>query len=354
MQTVPLGQPNKSMNTTKPTEPAPDRHEASRPSLAQMLIEDAHFAGDLEECDNRKLLWLAMQTKSWKDAPILGKDAAILAEIESRLYPEYDGDKVKATEWGWDVCGGEVRYALDHAQEQPAPEPQRAVEGSAREWLHRDNRTWPHPDHAQHIIFEGGDSIVIAPEDYQSLLDDAEELADRAEVAERELERERMRLCACGVVALSDTPSSATEARQMHPDYESGSCDDVKRRVDECIMLRVKLAKVEEQRDTMRNQAQAEAHDCRKLQTQLAAAQAEARKLREALEWLENEAPQISHYSWSCSVDMSGNRWTIQIRNDGKRERIRGRTLVETIEKARAALTQNTDEQPIKHNGPTT
>lgn len=108
------------MNTTEPTEPAPDHYEARRPSLEQMLVEDARFAGELEECDNRKLLWLAMQTKAWKDTLILGKDAAILAEIECRLYPEYDGDKVKATEWGWDVCGGEVRYVLDHAaQEQP-------------------------------------------------------------------------------------------------------------------------------------------------------------------------------------------------------------------------------------------
>jgi hypothetical protein len=53
-----------------------------------------------------------------------------------------------------------------------------------------------------------------------------------------ELERERMRLAACGVVALADTPDSAKHARQMHPDYESAACQDVARRVDECISLR--------------------------------------------------------------------------------------------------------------------
>jgi len=52
------------------------------------------------------------------------------------------------------------------------------------------------------------------------------------------LEREQIRLAACGVVALSDTPDSAAAARKMHPDYESASCNDVKRRVDECIALR--------------------------------------------------------------------------------------------------------------------
>jgi hypothetical protein len=52
------------------------------------------------------------------------------------------------------------------------------------------------------------------------------------------LERERMRLAACGVVALADTPVSAAEARNMHPDYMSASCVDVARRVDECMALR--------------------------------------------------------------------------------------------------------------------
>ena len=56
-----------------------------------------------------------------------------------------------------------------------------------------------------------------------------------------ELERERMRLVACGVVAMADTASSAETARKMHPDYESAACADVARRVDECIRLRADL-----------------------------------------------------------------------------------------------------------------
>ena len=52
------------------------------------------------------------------------------------------------------------------------------------------------------------------------------------------LECERMRVVACGVVACSDTPKSAAVARDMLPVYRSASCDDVARRVDECIRLR--------------------------------------------------------------------------------------------------------------------
>jgi hypothetical protein len=57
-----------------------------------------------------------------------------------------------------------------------------------------------------------------------------------------ELETERNRLAACGVIALADTPQSAAEARKMHPDYRSASLSDVERRVDECIRLRAELA----------------------------------------------------------------------------------------------------------------
>ena len=53
-----------------------------------------------------------------------------------------------------------------------------------------------------------------------------------------ELERERMRLAACGVVALADTPESAAQAREMRDEYRSASCDDVARRVDECMTMR--------------------------------------------------------------------------------------------------------------------
>jgi len=64
------------------------------------------------------------------------------------------------------------------------------------------------------------------------------ELRDRIAELERELETERMRLAACGVVALSDTPESAARERDMHPDYHSASLDDVIARVDECMDLR--------------------------------------------------------------------------------------------------------------------
>ena len=59
-----------------------------------------------------------------------------------------------------------------------------------------------------------------------------------------ELERERMRLAACGVVAMANTPESAARARDIHPDYRSASCDDVARAVDSEMSLRAELTEL--------------------------------------------------------------------------------------------------------------
>lgn len=68
----------------------------------------------------------------------------------------------------------------------------------------------------------------------------------RAEVRRltEELETERIRLAACGVVALANTPESAAKAREMRPEYRSASCDDVARAVDREMDLRDELAEL--------------------------------------------------------------------------------------------------------------
>lgn len=57
-------------------------------------------------------------------------------------------------------------------------------------------------------------------------------LAARIAALEADLERERIRLAACGVVAGANTRDSAREARQMLPEYRSASLCDVERAVD--------------------------------------------------------------------------------------------------------------------------
>ena len=63
-------------------------------------------------------------------------------------------------------------------------------------------------------------------------------LRSQLDEARAELERERMRLAACGVVALANTPESAAKARAAYADYRSASCDDVARIVDKLMEAR--------------------------------------------------------------------------------------------------------------------
>ena len=58
-------------------------------------------------------------------------------------------------------------------------------------------------------------------------------------IAMNALERERVRLAACGVAAMSDTPESRAKFDKLENDYaDSASLRDVLRRVDECLLLR--------------------------------------------------------------------------------------------------------------------
>ena len=68
-----------------------------------------------------------------------------------------------------------------------------------------------------------------------------EGVEDRIAKLEADLERERLRLAACGVVAMADTPESAAKARDMSPEYHSASLADVIRQIDALMELRAAL-----------------------------------------------------------------------------------------------------------------
>ena len=89
--------------------------------------------------------------------------------------------------------------------------------------MSKANHYWP-----EEIVGTG--ELVVYAQDYAAL--------------EAECERLRMQLAACGVVALANTPESAAQTRQMHPDYMSASCSDVADAVDREMTLRQQLADV--------------------------------------------------------------------------------------------------------------
>jgi len=77
---------------------------------AQFIIDSMNRVTKLKEADNKKILWLAMGTEAWMNTSIFDLTGDILAEIECRLYPEYDGDLVTRQDWGWKTPGGDIRY----------------------------------------------------------------------------------------------------------------------------------------------------------------------------------------------------------------------------------------------------
>jgi len=125
--------------------------------------------------------------------------------------------------------------------------------------------------------------------------DKLQALLQSAGLREGELERLRMQVVACGVVAMADTPESAKSAREMHPDYWSASCGDVARRVDECIDLRQQLAALAAERDAAVSDRDTNARksaeqfvtlgkDFAAVRARAEAAEGEVRRLREVVD----------------------------------------------------------------------
>ena len=94
------------------------------------------------------------------------------------------------------------------------------------------------------IMREAADEVDRLRHDIERHVEIACELATECERLRAELETERMRLVACSVIALANTPESAASARDMHPDYQSPYCDDVARAIDREIALRAELAEL--------------------------------------------------------------------------------------------------------------
>lgn len=76
----------------------------------EWLLGQIDLIDKLKKANNRKLLWLAMNTKPWKEQNLGSIEGEIFGEIENRLYPEYDGETVTFQEWGWRTPDGDVRY----------------------------------------------------------------------------------------------------------------------------------------------------------------------------------------------------------------------------------------------------
>lgn len=85
------------------------REEYEKRTL-EFLESEMKATNFVEAMDDRKLLWFLMETDFWKSAPMVGVDGALLDALSDRLYPEYDGETVYATETGWHTPEGEITY----------------------------------------------------------------------------------------------------------------------------------------------------------------------------------------------------------------------------------------------------
>lgn len=78
------------------------------------LIDDIDIFNRAKEkmskIDDKMLLWLLKGT-NLLDVPVFSYHAALVDVLEDRLYPEYDGDKVRMEDFGWRTPEGLIIYS---------------------------------------------------------------------------------------------------------------------------------------------------------------------------------------------------------------------------------------------------
>lgn len=108
----------------------------------------------------------------------------------------------------------------------------KVIEYAALEALQKENERFKEKLKNAKITLSNGRKLMITDNEYIKKLE-----KENAELR-AELEKERMRLAACGVVALANTKESAKKFRDMHEDYWCASVKDVANAVDREMALR--------------------------------------------------------------------------------------------------------------------
>lgn len=85
-------------------------HKEITPTQAQRLIEWVKVQDKFNSMDNKELCWNSINFANSLDLDITGSADAMICTIQDRLYPEYDGEKIKWTETGWETPDGEINY----------------------------------------------------------------------------------------------------------------------------------------------------------------------------------------------------------------------------------------------------
>lgn len=119
---VVIGQPSsgkvaspQTLNAENALAPEPESPVETKPTpLDGNLIEDIEVYRRAKEkmghVEDKMLLWCLKGTVLL-DVPMFSYQSALIDELEDRLFPEYDGDKVKLEDFGWRTPDGLIIYS---------------------------------------------------------------------------------------------------------------------------------------------------------------------------------------------------------------------------------------------------
>jgi hypothetical protein len=73
---------------------------------ARKIISAINNITEIKSFDDKRLLWELIQCGVFDGLNPLTREDFLRDELETRMFPEYDGENVTFEEWGWHVQGG--------------------------------------------------------------------------------------------------------------------------------------------------------------------------------------------------------------------------------------------------------
>ena len=89
-----------------------NKRNSPKKDVITRLIDSAYSSSMLSTYDNKRIVWEIIHNPSFSEIELFTFADDLINEVIDRLYPEYDGEKVIYTDFGWFIRGEKNEYIV--------------------------------------------------------------------------------------------------------------------------------------------------------------------------------------------------------------------------------------------------
>lgn len=93
-----------------------NKKNSPKKDMIERLVDSAYSSSMLSTYDNKRIIWEIMHNSSFSEIELFTFADDLINEVIYRLYPEYDGEKIICTDFGWFIKGEKNEYIVYNKQ----------------------------------------------------------------------------------------------------------------------------------------------------------------------------------------------------------------------------------------------